>query len=135
VDRPQYYLDFAERVKALKASLRDLIASLKRNGKRVAAYGAAAKGSTLLNYTATGRIPWTSWWTGVRTSRVAACPAFVSRSTPCETRRSHARLRAPVDLEFCERNPGAAGGVPAARRQVHHSGAGTGRRSEATGTA
>jgi len=43
VDRPQYYLDFAERVKALKASLRDLIASLKRNGKRVAAYGAAAK--------------------------------------------------------------------------------------------
>jgi SAM-dependent methyltransferase len=46
----EFYRGFARRVEALKAALRELIASLKRAGKRIAGYGAAAKGSTLLNY-------------------------------------------------------------------------------------
>jgi SAM-dependent methyltransferase len=44
-----YYRDFASRVDALCESLRDLLLGLRRDGKRIAAYGAAAKGATLLN--------------------------------------------------------------------------------------
>jgi hypothetical protein len=44
-----YYRDFASRVDALCESLRDLLLGLQRDGKRIAAYGAAAKGATLLN--------------------------------------------------------------------------------------
>ena len=50
VDTMDFYRDFARRVEELKSSLRALLVDLKRDGKRVAAYGAAAKGSTLLNY-------------------------------------------------------------------------------------
>jgi SAM-dependent methyltransferase len=50
LDRLAYYRGFARRLAALKESLRDLVADLKRRGKRVAVYGASAKGSTLLNY-------------------------------------------------------------------------------------
>jgi SAM-dependent methyltransferase len=44
-----YYYMFADRVASLRRQLRELLGKLKRQGKRVAAYGAAAKGSTLLN--------------------------------------------------------------------------------------
>lgn len=51
MDSFEYYNDFARRVEVLKESLRNLLANIKRDdGKRIAAYGAAAKGSTLLNY-------------------------------------------------------------------------------------
>ena len=46
----RYYAGFAERVEALRVELRALLGRLKSEGKRVAAYGASAKGSTLLNY-------------------------------------------------------------------------------------
>ena len=55
VDRPDFYLGLARRVHALKADLGALLTDLKRQGKRVAAYGAAAKGSTLLNCFGIGR--------------------------------------------------------------------------------
>jgi SAM-dependent methyltransferase len=55
VDSLAFYLDFAERVKSLKDSLCGLLEELKRQGKRLAAYGASAKGSTLLNYFGIGR--------------------------------------------------------------------------------
>ncbi|MFN2389296.1 MAG: class I SAM-dependent methyltransferase [Actinomycetota bacterium] len=45
-----YYLDFALRVELLKDQLTSLLADLKGEGKRIAAYGAAAKGSVLLNF-------------------------------------------------------------------------------------
>ncbi|HPU33042.1 MAG TPA: class I SAM-dependent methyltransferase [Phycisphaerae bacterium] len=51
---PEYYLDFAKRVEAIKTDLLNLLKELKANGKRIAAYGAAAKGCTLLNYTGIG---------------------------------------------------------------------------------
>ncbi len=55
IDRLATYQDFAARVEALKASLRATLAGLKARGDRIAAYGAAAKGSTLLNYVGIGR--------------------------------------------------------------------------------
>ena len=45
-----YYAGFAARVDGLKRELRELLARLRKEGKRVVAYGASAKGSTLLNY-------------------------------------------------------------------------------------
>jgi hypothetical protein len=50
IDCLWFYSDFAHRVEGLKASLRDLLVRLKSEHKRIAAYGAAAKGTTLLNY-------------------------------------------------------------------------------------
>jgi SAM-dependent methyltransferase len=50
VGRAEFYLGFGRRVAALKQNLLDLLGGLKREGKRLAAYGASAKGSTLVNY-------------------------------------------------------------------------------------
>lgn len=44
------YRSFAERVEKNKKALNTLLQSLKRSGKRLAGYGAPAKGNTLLNY-------------------------------------------------------------------------------------
>jgi hypothetical protein len=46
---PAYYRDFAARVTALGEDLRRLIAGIKADGGSIAAYGAAAKGTVLLN--------------------------------------------------------------------------------------
>jgi hypothetical protein len=46
----QTYLDFQPRADKIKNDLLSFLIDLKRNGKKVAAYGAAAKGNTLLNY-------------------------------------------------------------------------------------
>lgn len=48
--RSDFYADFAARVKGLRAALVSTLADLKRDGASIAAYGAAAKGATLLNY-------------------------------------------------------------------------------------
>jgi SAM-dependent methyltransferase len=45
-----YYEGFASRAAEIKRSLCDLLSQLKQSGKSVAAYGASAKGSTLLNF-------------------------------------------------------------------------------------
>jgi SAM-dependent methyltransferase len=50
-----YYANFGARVSNLRTELRALLDKLKAQGKRVAAYGASAKGSTLLNYFEIGR--------------------------------------------------------------------------------
>lgn len=50
-----YYEGFGKRVGAVKADLVRLLGDLRSAGKTVAAYGAAAKGSTLLNYAGVGR--------------------------------------------------------------------------------
>jgi SAM-dependent methyltransferase len=49
-----YYKDFARKVNSVKKSLLNLLAELKNQGKTIAAYGAAAKGSTLINYIGIG---------------------------------------------------------------------------------
>jgi len=55
VDRIGFYLDFGKKVEQIKRSLVALLESLKREGKRIAAYGAAAKGTVLLNYCGIGK--------------------------------------------------------------------------------
>jgi len=50
LDRKETYVAFAQRTAALKDDLLQLLHGLKASGKRVAAYGAPAKGNTLLNY-------------------------------------------------------------------------------------
>lgn len=50
VASPRYYEDFAARVLGIRDDLRRLLAELKAAGHSVAAYGASAKGSTLLNF-------------------------------------------------------------------------------------
>jgi SAM-dependent methyltransferase len=47
--RVSYYETFASRVERLVDDLRELLFTLKRQGKSIAAYGAAAKGAILLN--------------------------------------------------------------------------------------
>jgi SAM-dependent methyltransferase len=48
VDEAGYYADFTRRVEATRSKLRALLDDLREEGKRVVAYGAAAKGATLL---------------------------------------------------------------------------------------
>ena len=50
-----YYRDFAPRVARWREGFRAFLGDLKGRGLRLAAYGAAAKGSTLLNYAGVGR--------------------------------------------------------------------------------
>ena len=45
-----YYQDFTANASAIRDQLREQINALKAEGKTLAAYGAAAKGSTLLNF-------------------------------------------------------------------------------------
>jgi hypothetical protein len=47
---PERYDRFAEGVKESKRALLDLLIALRREGKRIAGYGAPGKGNTLLNY-------------------------------------------------------------------------------------
>jgi SAM-dependent methyltransferase len=49
-DRMKPFHLFAERAERQRMDLRELLGRLAREGRRIAAYGAAAKGNTLLNY-------------------------------------------------------------------------------------
>ena len=50
----EYFRDFGRRVTRLQKQLRNLLLELKAAGKRIAAYGAAAKGTILLNSSGVG---------------------------------------------------------------------------------
>jgi 2-polyprenyl-3-methyl-5-hydroxy-6-metoxy-1,4-benzoquinol methylase len=50
LDKKETYAAFAERASKIKADLLALLKKLKASGKKIAAYGAPAKGNTLLNY-------------------------------------------------------------------------------------
>lgn len=49
-DRIDFYVDFADRVEQLRATLRETLHGIKQQGHSIAGYGAAAKACTLLNY-------------------------------------------------------------------------------------
>lgn len=55
VNRLEFYQGFGAQVEKMRADLLALLSNLKSEGKRLAAYGASAKGSTLLNYCGVGR--------------------------------------------------------------------------------
>ena len=50
VDSLEYYRDFADKVMAFKYSMLDILWDLKKQGKTIVGYGAAAKATTMLNY-------------------------------------------------------------------------------------
>jgi hypothetical protein len=50
VDVIDFYRNFSNRVQQVKQTLGTMLRDLKAQGKTIAAYGAAAKGSTLINY-------------------------------------------------------------------------------------
>jgi hypothetical protein len=54
IERLDFYRNLSARAERVKANLVRLLDDLKQRGLRVAAYGAAAKGATLLNYCAIG---------------------------------------------------------------------------------
>lgn len=55
VDREEFYLGFGEKVERLRRELLALLGKLTSEDKRIAVYGASAKGSTLLNYFGIGQ--------------------------------------------------------------------------------
>lgn len=55
LDRLEYYADFSSRVARIRDELRALLERLRRDGARIAGYGAAAKGTILLNFAGIGR--------------------------------------------------------------------------------
>jgi len=59
--RVDYYRNFGARVERLRSQLTTLLIELKRDGKRIAGYGAPAKGCTLINYFGIGMeiVPYT----------------------------------------------------------------------------
>ena len=54
VDRLQYYAGFSAKVGRIRSELGALLGRLKRKGARIAGYGAAAKGTILLNFAGVG---------------------------------------------------------------------------------
>jgi len=54
LDHSDYYREFSQRVAQLKVDLKTMLTGLREAGHTIAAYGAAAKGSTLLNYVGIG---------------------------------------------------------------------------------
>ncbi|UYP48045.1 hypothetical protein NEF87_004330 [Candidatus Lokiarchaeum ossiferum] len=50
VNKIEYYKNFALKVENLKVNLLKTLKDIKENGKKIAGYGASAKGNTLLNY-------------------------------------------------------------------------------------
>jgi hypothetical protein len=51
----EFYQGFGAQVERVRRELLTLLGELKAQGKRIAVYGASAKGSTLLNYFGVGR--------------------------------------------------------------------------------
>jgi hypothetical protein len=54
IDRFETYRRFADKVQQIKHELRHTVAELRAQGRRVAGYGAPAKGSTLLGFLGMG---------------------------------------------------------------------------------
>lgn len=55
LDHVETYMEFSEKVRRIKYDLLSCLIDLKRSGKKIVGYGAAAKGNTLLNYCGIGR--------------------------------------------------------------------------------
>jgi SAM-dependent methyltransferase len=54
-NEPLSYREFSDNVEGIRTQLRAMLGDLKKGGQTVAAYGASAKGSTLLNYAGIGK--------------------------------------------------------------------------------
>ena len=54
ITRPAFYADFAARVRSVREGISALLYGLRAEGKRIMGYGAAAKGTIMLNYAGIG---------------------------------------------------------------------------------
>jgi SAM-dependent methyltransferase len=54
LDRLEYYTDFSARVSQIRVELAELLRGLKQRNARIVGYGAAAKGTIMLNYVGIG---------------------------------------------------------------------------------
>lgn len=54
LDKPAYYQEFSNRVEKLRDDLNALLKDIKGRGETIAAYGAAAKGATMINFAGIG---------------------------------------------------------------------------------
>lgn len=54
MDKPAYYRTFGDRVRQIGDTLRTMLEGFRKQGKTIAAYGAAAKGAIMVNYARTG---------------------------------------------------------------------------------
>ncbi|MGK7897962.1 MAG: methyltransferase C-terminal domain-containing protein, partial [Xenococcus sp. (in: cyanobacteria)] len=50
VDKVEYYQDFADKVMSFKYAMLDILWDLKKQGKKIVGYGAAAKANTMISY-------------------------------------------------------------------------------------
>ena len=55
LDKNAAYQEFAEHVKKMKLDILEKLIDIKKKGKKIAGYGAGAKGNTLLNYCGIGK--------------------------------------------------------------------------------
>ena len=121
VGRREPYLAFGDRVVAMGERLKGFLAARKSEGARLAAYGAAAKGSTLLN----------TFEIGAETLDFVAdaSPHKQGRympgsgleiSAPERLLDEMPGLRAAAGVELRRRDPRAAGRLPKPGRAVHH---------------
>lgn len=85
-DAIAYYTGFQDKADRVKSDLLSFLIDTKRNGKTVAAYGAAAKGNTLLNYC------------GARTDLIAFCVDASPHKQGWYMPGSHIPVRTPETL-------------------------------------
>ena len=126
MDRVPYYRGFARLTwQPLRKQLVALVTQLKSDRRRIAAYGASAKGSTLLNYFGLGSavIDYVVDRSSVKQGRYTP-GTHLKIFHPDKLLEDQPDYRAAADLELRRGNPGTAGRISPARRQVHraHSG-------------
>ena len=116
----EHYRDFGDRVARLKEQLLALLQRLQGEGRRIAAYGASAKGSTLMNaFGIDARlIEFVVDRSSLKQGRFT--PGNHLPILPPEALlERQAGLRSIADLELFRRDSRPAERVPCARRQVH----------------
>ena len=117
---PGAYRAFAARVGGLKEELVALLAKLKAEGKSIAAYGAAAKGSTLLNHFGIGAdvIDFVADRSTHKQGRLMP-GVNIPIVAPEELTKRRPRLLPAPHVELRRGDPRAAERLPRGRREVH----------------
>ena len=122
VGEVDFYFGFGEKVERLRRELLTLLNDLKSQGKSIAVYGASAKGQH-----AAQLLPHRSRDARFRRrQKHGQARAFHAGHASADSRarkiaRSDARLRAAADVELRRRDSRTTGGIPSARRTLHHS--------------